>query len=293
MPTRIDVYQNHAFRAQWDEVLSVINEIEAPLEATADEIQNRARLARAIEYVDKLLATLDKELVPPALWDNCLAPTNQALGQLQANENKPNAGHIDNANVRLDTLIQYISPYALTTDKAADAVGAALSAYSKSIKAHTTALEKATAQTLKKAQAAEKNLEILSVNMEAMDAKIAAFEEGLFTDKEEQLGTKSKVEKLQSDIDLARDVILTYRKELVGDGDDDATSISSQIAEASFGVSKIAQKARLHLTSIDKMEKELIDTHHLVMGRDLDDGTRAQGLKELYDNSLKELEDYD
>lgn len=293
MSTRIEIYENHAFRLQWKEILSVVDEIETPLEATSDEIQNRARLTKAIAHIDKLILVLDKDLVPPSLWDNCKSAADKVLNHLQANDMKPNAAQIDNANTHLDSLIQYVSPYALTTDKAADAVGAALSAYSSSIDAHTTALEKSTAQTLKEAKGVKVQLETMLVSLEAMEAKVAAYEETLFTDTEDKAGTKSKIEELQSDIGAARDEVLAYRKELIGGEGEEAASISGKINTQRLEITKNRMRATKILEEIEQQRNELETTHKIVMGQATEDGKKSLGLKAIYESSLSQLEDYE
>ena len=114
MSTRTQVYNSQAFHENWNKIVNILEDIKSPLEATSDNVQNLARLKKAITYVNELILASDKELIPVSVWQNFQNPCATILGHIQANQNTPNESNLNSANNSVDSLIQYLSPYVLT-----------------------------------------------------------------------------------------------------------------------------------------------------------------------------------
>jgi len=228
MSTRTQVYNSQAFHENWNKIVNILEDIKSPLEATSDNVQNLARLKKAITYVNELILASDKELIPVSVWQNFQNPCATILGQIQANQNTPNESNLNSANNSVDSLIQYLSPYVLTGKGAAQAVGRSLSAYSKAIHDHTEMVQNQMVASLRKAEETEAQLDTLLQKTNAMEEKIVAYENELFADGDKN-STKSKISSLLGEINSSRDEILEYKRKLAGTESDNEDSIISLV----------------------------------------------------------------
>lgn len=293
MPTRNEIFQNHKFNALWDKVITIIDEVEPPIETNSDDIQNMARLKKAVAYIGGLINAIDKELVPQALWDSSLNPTTILFNQLNSYSNTPAPNSINNANTQADSLIQFLSPYALATIDSTDAMNQALNAYTEAIKKHTKKVEKEMIATLKKGQTTDSKLEELLTQTDIIEEKINDYKRTLFEDNGEEVSTKSKIDSLSSEITAARDKILDYRTALIGENGKADGTISDEIKTNASMIAQLTSDAATKLKDMNVKLDELNQTYDTVMGSKTADGETTIGLQEAFETQKGNLEEYD
>lgn len=293
MPSRHDLFENHQFTKLWRGVIATADEMKAPIDATSDQLQNFTRLQKAVAYVEKLVSAIDKDLVPESLWNNCQAPTANLLSHIQANEAQPNGPQVDTANAHIDTLIQYVSPFALTNGKAASAAGAALAANAKAIAKHTTELETSTLSVLERGETLENRLrELLSAADEA-ETEIKRYEEDLFEDKPDELSTKTKIESLEAELSDLKDEIESARDKIAGSSSGDENSVLSTSIRNQEHITKLRKKAETDLQEMASQLSDLDDAHSNVIGYSSEDGEQIEGIQKKYENLVSALKLYD
>jgi len=164
MQTRQEVFEAKPFHDHWAFILANYEQLKAPLEWTSNEAQNLFRLKKAIAHVEALIGAADIDLIPISVWDNFNSPCSTMKSQMVAFLSTPNISHINNCNSHIDSLIQYLSPYVLTGKGAAQSVGKALSAQSKSIDEYTAELKGTLSDTISDAESEYEDLEKISTS---------------------------------------------------------------------------------------------------------------------------------
>lgn len=293
MQTRNELYEAQPFQGTWKTIIDVLDNIDAPIGASPNHIENLARLKKAVTYVNELIKAADRDLIPVSVWQGFTNPCNHIKASISQNENTPSEKYVDSANGQVDLLIQLLSPFVLTGEGAAQAVGRSLLAYSKAIREHTDVLEKKTLETIDNAEAVQTRIDELNTRAEVIESTLLDYQNELLSDSPDATSTKTKIAGLLQEITASREEVISYRNELIGTPEDSDNSIAA-IVESNKDAIVAARKAAV--TSLATMTEELSDlktTYTEIMGSENDEGEIEGGLKATYDEYLKLLSDYD
>src|SRR5690606_21929725 len=94
----IEQFENHPFHAVWEDLLTKLKSTNVDDQTVTTSVQELARLKKVITFIDKLINSIDPELVPSATWDNVNSQATACLQQISHYNSNRNIGHIQNAN---------------------------------------------------------------------------------------------------------------------------------------------------------------------------------------------------
>lgn len=284
MQTRKEYFENQPFRAKWKKVLVDVENISSPPSATANNIQNLARLKKSVVYVDQLISASDLDLVPISVWSNFEGPVSKLLADISSLGSNYLEASLDSANSQVDMLLQYLAPHVVTGKGAAQAAGRALSKYSKQIAEHTESIELKTINTLNLSEESLVRAEKTLQELEGIKRKIQDYDAELFTGKADgELSVQARVSEFSKQIKSSRDSIVAYYAELLGD-ENTSNSIQENIQSASDSVETIKQSAKENLSEMESILDQLEDVYHKVFGVISEEGVREGGLQEEYED---------
>ncbi|MEI8656228.1 hypothetical protein [Vibrio sp. Hal054] len=278
-------FENHAFRQIWNQILAYVDEEPEAFDKTiAADVQEIARLVKAVTYLNELLDGCDPELIPLSTWGNFGTQCQECWNQINTYKSNKNIGHIRNANNNLDNLLSYLRPYMQVKGNQAKSMSASLNAYQKSI---DNQLE----QYLKKLS--ELNTEINSIKKEVEESltitnsaknRISEYEDELF---EGEGNLRDQINSLTQHLESTKEDFDSYKEELLEEHGGE-NSIEASITKALENAKKDRKSINEDLVEVRKETEFLYDVYKKVHGVEDENGEVTGGLlSEITDRQTK------
>lgn len=121
----------------WPDLLTLINNLDVDDKTVTTTVEELARLNKVAIFIDEIIKTIDAELTPKSVLDNCANQSHACFNQVSAYLTSRAASNLVQANEHADNLLTYIRPYMVLPREALPAYGAATAAYSNKLKQHT------------------------------------------------------------------------------------------------------------------------------------------------------------
>lgn len=65
----VQQFENHAFNAVWSELVANLKTAKVDDQTIVTSVQELARLKKVISFIDKMIESIDPELIPLTTWD--------------------------------------------------------------------------------------------------------------------------------------------------------------------------------------------------------------------------------
>lgn len=121
----------------WPSLLGTISELDVDDKTITTTVEELARLNKVAYFIDEIIKSIDAELTPKSVLDNCYSQSQACLNQVTAYAASRAASHLVQANEHADNLLTYIRPYMVLPREVLPAYSAASEAYSDTLKQHT------------------------------------------------------------------------------------------------------------------------------------------------------------
>lgn len=120
----------------WPSLLGTISEQDVDDKTITTTVEELARLNKVAYFIDEIIKSIDAELTPKSVLDNCYNQSHACLNQVTAYTASRAASHLVQANEHADNLLTYIRPYMVLPREVLPAYSAATAAYSDTLKQH-------------------------------------------------------------------------------------------------------------------------------------------------------------
>lgn len=278
-----DQFHRQVINNAWEDLKEQVKALSADDETVTTDVEEISRLKKVIEYLKKLTAALDPELVPLSLWVSFQEQANNCLQQVKHYENNRKIQHVVNANSHADNLLSYIRPYVIDTGEAAIAASSAFTAYQESISQSLKKFEKQAFEYRKKFKEASNELSHEKVEIETLSAEIKETHEVIERLRKEYFegidgedAVQKKIDDMVSSLEQRYHEVSAYHAELLLNGSD---SIKSQVSEVRADVEQDSNAISELLGQSEKEVKFLQSFYKEVAGTKDEEGNQIGGLK--------------
>ena len=268
----IDEFNNHAFQTSWKDLKAKLDEAEVG-EASAADMEELARLKKAIAFLDGAIESIDPELIKIASLNNFNQQASACRDQINSYNSNSNIGHIRNANDNIDNLLAYVRPYLIYPDKIKKSLLSAVRAYTKEMDKHLGHIAD-TEGEYNRAKEYRKEIEeyytlLFEDDNESIKAQISYLLEQ----------SKEKYDKLNA----------FYNETLI---DEDSMSTKTSVEEAKKDILRNSKEANDKLVEASGKIEELDKFYIKIFGALGDDDNRTGGLAEEIEKRIVALESF-
>ena len=250
----VEQYETHEFRTTWTKVVEGVSAISSNKETASIERDEIARFKKTVKYIETLLSVLDPELIPETIWTGFQSHSDTCATQIISYLSNKNISYLKQANSSVDQLLTLVSPYVVSTGKAAKSANAAFNSYTKEIESALESFKsnanKIIEDLIGLKEQADNNLEVSTTSKD----RINQLENDYFDDSEKE-SLSSKLSKLENKIEELYAKISEYSAELL-EGDDANKSISSRISAAEETALEETKEIHEKLTDITSKVSE-------------------------------------
>jgi prefoldin subunit 5 len=287
-----DTFKNHPFRSQWDEIKNELESTVVDDESVSTQVEELARLNKAISYLDTLLESVDPELLPLNMWTNCEQQASQCLQQLRSYNSNRNSAHIQAANKHVDSLLTYIRPYMVLPENVAKAIESSSHAYIETVQNALEDFSEKSREVINDIQDYKDTAKEISENIQQTEKLINEYSAQLFGNEREE-GIKGEIDKLLADCKEKVAEILVAHEAIVA-GSSSETSFKEEIEDAATIVREKIKDIHALLASVETEISDLEKFHIKIFGKESEEGTRHGGLSndlQLLKNELVDFEE--
>ncbi len=296
----IDNFNTHAFRAIWEDMKTKLNECEADT-STPTSVQELARLNKVVSYLDNALENIDPELFPTSLLDSFSQQATECRKQINSYISNKNIGHITNANKNADNLLTYIRPYMIHTSSMKKTLLAAVRAYQSEMSSSLEGFQAEVSEILTKISEKKNSVDTYEANakqevieIENIRERVESFEMTLLGDPDDDVSIKEKIEDIEKDFNQKhQNLNALYDETFEDDEDEERLSIKTALIQAKIELEKDANSAEILLKELKVKVANLDEFYDKIFGEANEDKTRENGLKDVLDERLSQLEAYE
>lgn len=282
-------FENHAFQDVWKQIKEISKGLSVFDKTVSTNVEEMARLKKAITFLDELIISCDPELLPANFWDQFHSQSNQCLSQLSSYVSNENAGHIANANNNLDHLLSYLKPYVTNGKASAQAAGKAFKSYTNSISKNLKELEEEITQTTKDVKSNKINTDDLLQGIETSKLKIENLEKRFFEGNEDEESLEDHILALQKQVEEWHEKVKNFHEKLTK-GNEEEAALVLQIDESKKKTAENAQKTDMLLSETTQLIDNLKSFYDQIFGKPNKEGKRQGGLRSFLDVNLQDLE---
>lgn len=289
-------FDEHPFQKPWLELKNLTKTAKVDDDSVATDVEEIARFKKVISYLENLLESTDKELIPESTWQNFYSQCSPCLTQITYFNTNRNIQHIVQANAHADNLLNYIRPYVVESNNATQAALHGLKSYQKSVSEglesfKNQAIEQQNIFTEIYDDFIEKKVEFENkfLTLKETNNEIEYLRKKYFEGLNNENSVEVKVEELISSIEEKHLDISKYYTELLENGSD---SIMQKIAIAKDDAEYDARSINEQLHNMEKQLSYLNTFYNDVIGRKDSEGNTVGGLKNEISARQKELDEF-
>lgn len=283
-----DLYKSYL--QQWSQLTSITKELVSPDSTVVTNVEEIARLKKAIGFISGLLEGSDPELIPTSAWSSFQDQTNQCISQITAYKQNSDIGHIQAANNNADNLLTYIRPYMVNGKSAAIAAGRALNDYTDTVHAHINQLNSQAKSALESTKKYQEEAAVLYQAIQDEKTKIDNLAGWLFEGDSNEDALEDRVKDLFTSIENWHKKIEEYHQKLTS-GNEAESAIILQIEDAKGKAQKNARETNDAVSAIQTHLGQLGDFYTKVFGKVKEDGSeeREGGLEKEIEKRRADL----
>jgi hypothetical protein len=221
----VQAFEKSAFKKSWTSLLELSTTLtvdDATVRTTVEEI---ARLKKALEFIDGIVKTIDLDLTPRSVWDNCVGQTVPCEENLRQYSASRNVGYLQQANDHLDNVLTYVRPYMVYPSEALLASGNAAKGYSEVLSEYLDAFDRDAAQKKRALLDAVDYSNKQKKKLDAQEARIEEFHHYLFGADESSGGAEKLLKQRIEAIEANHEAIQTLHDTLLSGPEATAASI--------------------------------------------------------------------
>lgn len=295
----IDKFNTHAYRATWEDLKVQLDTCEVDT-TTPTSVQELARLKKVISYLDNAIENIDPELFPTNLLDSFNQQATQCRDQIKAYISNKNIGYITNANNNADNLLTYIRPYMIHTSSMKKTLLAATRAYQSEMDTGLKKFQHDAIEVLSKINETKDSVDKYETNakqnseeIENSRQRIEEFEELLLGNPEDEISIKEKIENIEKDFKQKYQKLNELYDITFEDNEDEGKlSIRTVLLKAKAELEKATNSAESLLKEVKIKVNDLDEFYDKIFGEPNNDQVRENGLKDVLDQRLTQLEIY-
>jgi hypothetical protein len=287
-------FEGHPFQTTWSSIVGLAESIDAEDHSPPENVQEIARLKRAINYLDGLLKNIDAELTPKKIWESFNSQAEACRAQMDAYQTGKDIANLHQANEHIDSLLGYIRPYMVLPDEALRALTNSTGEYARALQESIAKSRLSTNADLEaiRADRAESSQIVTGIRKEKQ--KIDKYASALFDGVEGEKSIQSRIEETRLAAQTLAEEIQNYYQ-LVISGKEGQESLQSKVGAAFSEVSLKRDDALKLVRGIQEKVDTLEDFHARIFGTmDETSNELKGGLKAELDertNQLKKLEE--
>ena len=284
----VQAFEKSAFKKSWTSLLEVSTALTVDDATVRTTVEELGRFKKAIEFVDGIVKTIDLDLTPRSVWDNCAGQTVPCEEQVRQYAANRNVGHLQQANDHLDNVLTYVRPYMVYPSEAALAHGNALESYSAVLSGYLDAFDRDAAQKKRALSDVVEHSNRQKKKLDALETKIEEFHQYLFGVDDSDGGAEEVVKQRVKAIEAHHEAVQTlYDTLLVGP---EATAAAVKAAEKQIVETKKSLDALR--TEADSRHEELESFYVRIFGKPNPDGDerREGGLEQELSTRMKQLD---
>lgn len=145
----IDRFNSHALTGVWANLIELIQDKSLDEGATADAVEDIARLRKVISYLNGIYESIDPEVTPYNHLTTLQNNSQNCINEINAYKGNKNLGHLTNANNHADSLlIQFQQTPASVNAASTENIKDSVSAYSETIGSYISKYKNETEQSV-------------------------------------------------------------------------------------------------------------------------------------------------
>jgi len=297
----IENFENHTFRATWEDLKTKLEESEADNTLPTD-IQELARLKKVVVYLDTSLANIDPELFPTSLLDAFNQQATPCRNQINKFNLNRNIAHINAANGHVDNLLTYIRPYMIVEGSMKKTLLASVRAYSKEMEISLEKFNESATEILGAIEVSKSKIDTYEADSkyvfeasEEARGQINDYVNRLFNSTEEDTSIKETIEEIEGDFTRKHVELKSLYDEAFEDDDaEDRVSIKSALKTAKEELESDAEEAKRKLKDITSEIKKFDEFYEEIFGKHNEETElREKGLKQELDARLEQLTSFE
>lgn len=277
MSRRKTEFDNHQVFKHLTAVKSVLEGVELPPEAGAIEVEEAARLAKVIAYLEGVFETIDPDLFPLKKLDEASPQLSACANEIIAYSSNRSTGHLQSANTHLDAALDSIRPFVPFASKGARAYARAVGEQTRAASAHIEGFSDSISDSLASAQSATKAIEDAEAKVNRLlGASEAAAAELSGSDGDTESGILAQAKSALADIEAIHEKINEFHGSIFLDGEKESkkAAIGSALSEAK----KSAEEAKALVAGSSNAVSELKKFFDHVFGDLSENGERSGGV---------------
>ncbi len=283
----IEQFKIHPFQEIWQQILDINDSVSADNISITTDVEEIARYRKVVVYINELIQSSDPELVPVTTWQNFLGQCQNCLNQINAYQSSRNIEYIKQANISLDNLLSYISPYVKDGRAAAKASTIAFKEYEEAIKQHFIIYAEESKGLIEQINSSLEVAKEKIVSLKEIEVTADEFKTKVFGDD----GVEQKVDQYFKTLSTHYEKAAKLYKELF-DGISGEESIETAIKDYLKNAETQSGKIDSLLEKNDEKLKELNRFYNAVYGQEELDGSRTDGLKKEIETRREELDKF-
>ncbi|CAE6707867.1 hypothetical protein [Candidatus Nitrotoga fabula] len=273
--------------AEWDKLLAELKTAKVDDQTVITSVQELARLKKIITFIDKMINSIDPELIPSGTWDSFNTQAKPCAQRIVLFNSDRNIVHIQQANAHADNLITYVRPYMVAYGKAAKAMQEAVKGFAEVVSGYMESFEASAGGLLgeiqdmrSEAKQSQSEIQLSYDSVEKLNAKLFG--------NEGQGGLEEKVETCARQVEDKVNEINAYHDEiLVGEAKN--PSKKQLLADAEEEI--LARRAEINqiLSDVEQKEDDLAEFHTKIFGKLNEDDIREGGLEKDFEDRITML----
>lgn len=286
----IQEYNQGQFKVTWSNLIDAVSQLEVDDQTVTTTVEELARLKKVVKFVDGIIENADLELTPKSVWTNCNGQAEACASQVRSYIVNRNPAHLVQANEHADNLLTYVRPYMVVPERALDAYGAAVKAFSEEVTDYVDSFRSKAAETLLAVSLASDEAEVKKREVEAVESRLKRFDEKIFQGVDGEVSVVEQIAQMVSSLEAEHKAVGELYKSLL----DGPESTSERIKGYDAQISQVCEKTISLLSDVSSKRDELDLFYEKIFGRLIDDSEQREGgLRKELDDRFGQLEKYE
>lgn len=275
----------------WPTLLTTISDLDVDDKTVTTTVEELARLNKVAFFINEIINSIDAELTPKSVLDNCASQSQACLNQVNAYITSRAASTLVQANEHADNLLTYIRPYMVLPRDALSAYGAATEAYSNKLKQHTENynihISNIIAELTETIEKSRQQQEYLN----GIESKVKEFDKYLYEGDSDFSPAEKYTRAAVKEINEHHQVISDLKKALLDGPDSTLANIKTNQQE----IHKINNELSELLDSSTQQNNDLLKFHNKIFGvrKGDDDEVAEGGLKQELEQRFRQLSNFE
>lgn len=269
-------YDNHPFHQVWKQIIESIAHMDKEFKFQGDDVEEFARAKKVTTYIQGLMDSCDKQLVPQDVWANFQGHCPHCSNALNRYGIDKNSTHLVQANDYLTSLISFLKPYVVDGRSAARASTIAQKEYQEVVSDHINTIHKRSDGLIKALNDKETRMNSALVDVKRVELRVKELEQSLFVDKPDVKSFQTRYQELNSEIEAHAKEINDFSDRVFSD----SFGVSDQLQSLISRSDEMTAEIMGHLDTTKSEIKELKSFYIDVFGNDTEGDEKKISLKE-------------